>query len=160
MAEFDFSANTGIGFRYFFERALGRPFVSTPRWENPFFESRLVLNIGLSGQDVIQSAHRGRTTLEDVGHESDGNHRENELAQKSVERKEGTHRNTLVRDLNSAYPKKDYDREADKRREGWKEQAPGSDELDVVANVVPIRAVEGCNFGFLLSIRADHSHAG
>ena len=62
-------------------------------------------------------------------------------------------------DLDAAHAKQDYERDANQRCEGRHEHAPGADQLDVVVHVVAIGARRRLDFGFFLSVGADHANA-
>src|SRR4029077_3367114 len=119
-----------------------------------------VVDLGLRAQDVIQAAHGGGATLENVGDPAKRDHRPDEQIQIKEECEERADGKLVAQDLMAALPEKDEKGSTDERLKRRHEHAPSADELDVAGDVFTIGRVEPSYFRAFLSVGADYADSG
>ncbi len=80
--------------------------------------------------------------MEDIGDESQRDHRENELDHVRVEGHEFTQRDLPGNHLAAAEPQDQHKRQADQGRQRGHEHAPGANQLQVARDVLAVGSVE------------------
>ena len=118
-----------------------------------------IVDIGFGAQNIEQTAHRGGTALKDVRDPAKRDDGEDQLPEERVKGHESTERYAMIDYGGAAPAKKDHSRHADESHESRKKQAPGSDQLDVALDVIPVDAIEGFDFRLFLRIGANDANA-
>src|SRR5580698_3700345 len=141
MAEFDFAANRRLRLR----RSLTRiPIASCASSVSAAHLVRTgrITDACLRVQNVIQTPHGSRATLKNIRHPTQRDHRKHQLAQEPIERPHGPYRKPMVDHVAPALTEQNYKRDPNQRGEKRKEQAPGSNQLDVAVHIIAIRQIE------------------